>query len=334
MYFALDANVWLSEKLLRSAVGVAFVHAVRRLDARLLLPDSTREEILVGVVAQGVKAATQVDSGLLTIQALTGTRPEVVLPDATALRTAANARLEELASLLAPCEITVEHFSRALSRVNEHRPPAATREQYRDCLLWECLIDYHGDRVLVSGDSDFLDKSGGSKQLAPELVAEAGASLAFCTSLKDALRAVEPQLPPIDVEATTTAIEAATLQILLECRESWPFVLVERVGAHVELYATEQASTTTVVFDLSYRIRDFEQTDGVVVPEGIAHIKGECLLGSNQEITNLQMDRIDFLSLDGAHLRGGVAYLRASSSGFGVRQVPYAVRAPVPFDPA
>ncbi len=89
MLFALDANVWLKEGLLRSAVGVAFLHAIRRLKGRLLLPDSTRMEIFVGVERRGCKAVDQVDAGFTSIQSLLGHKPIYSLPSAVDFRNAA-----------------------------------------------------------------------------------------------------------------------------------------------------------------------------------------------------------------------------------------------------
>ena len=71
MLVVIDANVWLKERLLRSAIGVAFVHAVKRLDARILLPTVTRDEVHAGVERMGLDAVAKVQTGFVTIQSLT-----------------------------------------------------------------------------------------------------------------------------------------------------------------------------------------------------------------------------------------------------------------------
>jgi len=326
MLFALDANVWLREKLLRSAVGVAFLHAVRRLDARILLPDSTRDEVVVGAERMGMKAVDRVQGSLLTVQALLGTRPKYKAPKPDDFRAGAEARLQELGEIIVPRKITLDLHERALRRVTEHVPPAETKEQYRDSLLWECVLVEEDEVILVSDDGDFSGKGGAAGVLAPALREEVGERCSLHTALKDALREVEPQLPPTS-EATRDAITAAVTEVVSELPDKQGFRLGELLESEVELYATERADTTTAVFELQYRAHDLRTHDDSVMAEGIVRARGECLL-RDEAVAELQMNRIDILTPDGDPLPGGVVYARGLSI---TRQVPYSVRSPVPW---
>ena len=329
MLFVLDANVWLKESLLRSAVGVAFLHAVRRLEGRLLLPESTRLEILSGVQKRGGDAVRKVESGLTTIQSLLGHRPDYAQPSADDFNNAAESRLNELGDLIQGCEITLEIYHRSLMRVMDHRPPARTKEQYRDCLLWECLTKASSDCILVSADGDFMDKTK-SNCLAQELVEESNGRVRLYLELKDALKAVEPQLPRLDLERTVDMIASAIQPILVATQESQGWRSGSLIGADIELYATECAATTTAVFKLRFNAYDLHTVDGQEIDEGIMETKGECLIGDSDVVSDLRLDRIALLTIDGKPLSGGAMYLYADAlSLFGTRKIPYTIRARV-----
>lgn len=334
MLFVLDANAWLKERLLRSAVGVAFLHAVRRLDSKLLLPESTRLEILAGVQKCGDEAVRKVESGLATIQSLIGHKPDYAQPSADDFRSATELRLDELSDLIQECEITLDIYYKALMRVTDHRSPARTKEQYRDCLLWECLIEAADNCILVSADGDFLDKIKShdktkSSCLAQELVRESNGRVSLYLELKDALKAVEPQLPPPDLEGIADAIAAAIQPVLLNVQESQGWYSGPRVGADIELYATERVATTTVVFNLRFNAYDLCTADGQEIDEGFMEAKGECLIDDSHVVRALRLDRINLLTIYDKPLAGGAMYAYADGLAFGTRQIPYTVRAKI-----
>jgi PIN domain len=327
---ALDANIWISERLLRSATGAAFLHAIRRTKTRLLLPDVTRLEILVGVERAGTEAVKKVTSGFTTIQSLSGSRPDYHLPSPEDLRRAAEDRLGELDELLVNATVTMEHHNRALARVLEHRPPAETREQYRDCLLWEMLLDHHkGSSVLVSADTDFADKRSSQQGLAAALRQECGDEVAYFSSLADCLRAMEPQVPPMDMEAIRDAIVAEVLPEASARAQATGFQLGQQKDSSIELYATEDVGGTAAVFELVFAAFDLPLPDGTAVPEADLILSGDCVIREGLQVAELSMGRMEARALDGERLPFGVVYISAHSV-IGVRQIPYRVRAPIP----
>jgi hypothetical protein len=158
MIFVLDTNIWLKERLLRTVTGVAFLYAVRGVGGRLLLPDTTRREIIDGVGRIGAEAVEKIDRGLGLVQQLTGSRPGIVCPSVDAFRRSAETRLNEISDLVLPVEVLERHLRSALDRVLDHRAPASTTEQFRDCILWECILDMKQNCLFVTEDKDFLDK--------------------------------------------------------------------------------------------------------------------------------------------------------------------------------
>jgi hypothetical protein len=330
MLVALDANVWISESLLRSATGAAFLHAVGRMDAKVLLPDVTRDEVIAGVQRAGLDAVARVNRGFSTIQALTGTRSQYEAPSAEDFRAAARDRIRQLDGFIKFVAVTAEHHDRALARLHEHRPPAETREQYRDCLLWEALLDQdEAERTLVTSDKDFMDRTSANKCLAAVLKEECGGSISFFACLADYLRAVESQIPPMDAGAVVRSITGALLPTALGFIEERGGRLGELVDSQLELYATEDPDATAAVFTLTMSAFDVSlPADTGTVPKANLLLRGDCVLRGDNDIADIAMDRIDVQGLDGALLPGSTLYVRAVDVGG--RQVDYSVREPIP----
>jgi hypothetical protein len=330
MLIALDANIWISERLLRSGTGAAFLHATRRMDARVLLADVTRDEVVAGVERAGLDAVSRVSGGFVTIQSLTGSRPEYKLPSAEDFRKAAEDRIEQVSSLLLRVGVTLEQHNRALARLHEHRPPAETREQYRDCLLWETLLDQgDSERTLVTMDKDFMDKGSGQKRLAAVLQDESGDSISFFTSLADYLRTMEPQIPPMDEPAVVGVIADAVLPIAREYAEERGCRLGQLKDTKLELYATEEPGATAAVFALTMSAFDLPLPEGGTMEEVNLVLSGNCVLREDNKVADLSMDRIDAETPDGMRLPGSIVYM-SGSVVIGVSQLPYRVRVPIP----
>lgn len=327
MIVVLDTNVWLKERLLRSAAGVALLYAISRIDARILLPDSTRREIFVGVERDGAGAVAKIERGLRIVQELTGARPAIAVPSSEIFRKGAEERLDELSELVLPIEVTHKHLAAALDRVTNHRAPARTSEQFRDCVLWECIIDQDEDCFLVTSDEDFLDKSSGRLVLASELEEEAEGRIRVFATLADLLRVIEPQLPQVDTDHIATLIAREAQTALEDCSSSQSWTLGPRVGAGLEMYMTERHSTIAVVFELQFKALNGLDIEGELVEEGVAHVIGECLFSEKQGINELRIDRIQLLKPTGERMRGGAVYVRGTTFHLGrPPDVPYKVR--------
>lgn len=227
-------------------------------------------------------------------------------------------------------DVTLEHHNRALARLHGHRPPAETREQYRDCLLWEMLLEQDDpERTLVTSDKDFLDKGSNNKRLATLLQEESGGRILFFTSLVDYLRAVEPKIPPVNEQAVIAAILDAVMPVALEFAEDRGCRLGQLKDARLDLYATEDPGATAAVFILTIEAFDLPLLEGRILEEVNLLLSGNCVLRGDNEVSDLAMGQIQPQTLDGMQLPGSIGYGRGSLV-IGVRQIPYRVREPVP----
>jgi hypothetical protein len=325
LLFALDANVWLSEKLLRSAAGIAFLHAIRRMGGRILLPNSTRDEILAGVEKMGAEANLRIERGYVTVQALTGAHPKYSVPVAGEFRKSTEERLKILADLIVPFELTLKHHIKALSRVNEHRPPAKSREQYRDCLLWEVLLEVSEHRcILVSADKDFSEDAK-NLILSKELESECHGNVSLYAKLADALKTFEKEIPPADVTCAIDSITEAVLPIAKENEKTQDFILGNRQEAKVDLFATEDPRLTAAIFDIAFDGFSASTYPQEASPQIVIRLTGDCMLDESGKVSNLKMDYINISDLSGERLRR-VLYLRGLG---GSPIVPYSVRVPL-----
>src|SRR5947207_10352468 len=127
-FVVLDANVWIKERLFRSAVGVAFLNIISRTSLWIGLPEIVRRELLAGVVRLGNDAVNKIAPNLATIQMIVGEKPPYHLPEPQGFESAVNMRLAELAHHIVPFETSEFAVEAALARVIGHRPPSHGKE--------------------------------------------------------------------------------------------------------------------------------------------------------------------------------------------------------------
>lgn len=333
MIFALDTNVWIKERLLRSATGVAFLYAVRHLGGKIMLPDTTHREILAGVERAGADAVRNIERSLGIVQQFTGSRPGISLPSEEAFRQSADARLNEISDLVLQVQVLERHLRNALDRVLDHRPPASTTEQYRDCILWECILDMNQHCLFVTDDGDFLDKKARGKTLSPSLAQESGGRVQLFATISDVLRSIQAQLPHVDDEAIANALAETVLSEMELIISDQGWHVGHRIGSSVELYATERPNATAAVFTLKFKVLGGEDLQGKNVDEGVAIVSGECMLSDDLCINELSLDGIHLYTADGDRMKGGAVIMRGATFVSGAPAVPYSVREPVPRKP-
>jgi len=333
MIFALDTNVWIKERLLRTATGVAFLYAVRQVGGKIMLPDTTRREILACVERAGADAVRNIERGLGIVQQLTGSCPGITFPSEDDFRQSAEARLNELSDLVLPVEVLERHLRNALDRVLDHLPPASTSEQYRDCILWECILDVNQNCLFVTDDGDFLDRQAKETTLSPDLAEEAGGRVKLFATISDVLRSIQSQLPHVEDEVITQALAEAVLSEmeLLTSDQGWH--VGHRIDSSIELYATERPNAIAAVFTLEFKVLGGEDLQGRSVDEGVAKVWGECMLSSDLCISELALAGIRLYTLEGDRMKGGAVFLRGETFTTGTPSVPYSVRALVPRRP-
>jgi len=328
----LDANAWIRERLLRSAVGAALLHNIGQLDVKIVLPEVTRAETIAGIVAAGKKAVAEIRNNLSTIQAIVGSKPDVVLPSAVDLAVACENRFAELADHIRRMSHQPEHLERALQRVLKKLPPASKKEQFRDSLIWELLLDLPEPKVFfVSADGDFTDQKADKKELMPALAHELlskGKTVNFFSGVADLLSAIAATAPPLDQDTAASAIASALRPYLQDVEQRSEITAGDLTWKRLQVFITQQVDTLAINFrlNLAARFRSEFETDD---PNATVLIVGECHYNlRTHAVSHIQLDRIQVLNLQGEP-RGGTTYFAAASAVATPPPIPYKLRRPL-----
>jgi hypothetical protein len=171
-----DTNVCVRDThLLRKKGGPALIEFLRATKGQLLIPEILHQEYLDQFVEAALGAYNKAESGLSALQTLLGRRLDHLLPRKDAFQQEALKRLQSLESLTRDAPLTDEiHLAAGKRVLLKMRPTSKSDHGYKDCLIWESVLRLPSgsDVRLVSRDVPAFFVG---EQLAPELVAEAGA---------------------------------------------------------------------------------------------------------------------------------------------------------------
>lgn len=76
----LDANIWIGSRLLKSSLGAALLYVLRQINGQIGLSKITEAEAIKDIVEAGEDAVRKIDKNFLTLQAITGIRPDYPFP--------------------------------------------------------------------------------------------------------------------------------------------------------------------------------------------------------------------------------------------------------------
>jgi hypothetical protein len=153
----LDANSWISERLLRSSMGAALIHLLLQQQWRIGLPESVEAETTQRLIDQAVKAIEDVQKHTRLLEQLAGQLLGRSPFDAANVRHGIEQRWQELAPVIERRPLSMEIVRTALERVIRGTPPSAQSEQFRDCCLWEQAVQLAAqcEVHLVTSEKDF-----------------------------------------------------------------------------------------------------------------------------------------------------------------------------------
>jgi len=105
----LDTNIWRSDLLLKTPMGVSLIYTLGRQGGFIGLPEVVEGELKEQVVEEGLKAAEQLAKSSRIINTLTDSSFSPSLPTQIALEKIVDARLAELAPILVRVPFMLEH---------------------------------------------------------------------------------------------------------------------------------------------------------------------------------------------------------------------------------
>lgn len=156
----IDTNIWRSELLLKTPVGVSFVYTLGRQHGFIGLPEVVEGELTRQIVQAGHEAAETLEKSSRIISTLTDSLFPASIPADAALEKKVLDRLRELEPILVRVPFTLEHARGALEMVNAKVAPNGEKnQQFKDSAIWQAVLALSSDYCvrLVTNDRAFLD---------------------------------------------------------------------------------------------------------------------------------------------------------------------------------
>jgi hypothetical protein len=328
----LDANIWIQERLLKSSLGAALLYGLRQIGGFIGLPEVTEKEVLRGIVETGQDAVKGINKGFGIIQTIAGEMPNHKLPTKTDFENYAIDRIRDLNPLLIRVDVSFEHCMSALNRVIQHTAPNSKKEQFRDTLLWETVLQLAPDYRLrlITNDLDFYQGNNYESGLAQELVLECeqiGQTLALYQNLQTYLKTLQESVPAPDYDKIASLISEAISSEVQEYTSEESIRLGGLVEHPIEAFLTERVNKLALSFRLIYEASNVQSFNDTIFPEAKMIVSGDCLYDLDEEtISDLRFKRIDFTTPTSEIITGaGMGYTYGDAS-FGSRAVPYRLR--------
>lgn len=328
----LDANAWIKEQLLRSAVGAALLHAIGQLGVKIVLPAFTRTEVVNGITRIGRKAVSDANNALSIVQAIVGQRPGFKSPQPSDFATACDQRFLALDHHLLPLQHSSVQMERALARVITGKSPSSRKEQFRDSLLWEIALDLavSQDVFLVSRDGDFSGgkNAGLASDLDDELRA-VGKTVRFFPEIADLVSFIQPQVPPLDRTSVAKAITAGLDQCLRDIEERQAINIGGLSWKRLDPFITEQPDTLAIKFRLNFPATFAAGLGSDGEAKGKVIVTGECFY--NTRTSEASLVRPDYIYVhDPSGNTQSHIFVSAASDTSERQPVPYTLRRPLP----
>jgi hypothetical protein len=292
-YVLLDTNIWVTERLLQSAIGTAFLYSVTRARSFILLPEVVELEVaqvLPNMAEAGVGAIRREFSLLEQLSGHNLRMGSLTLPSALAIQEGIKDRWEQLGGLLVRVGFSHDQAKSALLRVIRRAPPSGkNNEQFRDCCIWEAAMSKATDRIVhvVTADTAFYqnrDRAAGLASALREELRVATKNLQIHSSLDHFLTVVDAGGATVDEtsigEEITTAILDQAREIAVQSEWGRPNATFQLGKAHrpkISGYATPEPSLVAISFEASFDLEaDIVEHETETHEEGTMTLKGVC----------------------------------------------------------
>lgn len=249
----IDTNIWRSELLLKTPMGVSLIYALQRQGGRIGLPEVVEAELTGQVVEMGLEAANSLVNSSWKVNILTDSPFEVPVPTKVELEKKVNERIAALAPMLVREPFTLEHAKAALKMVIAKLPPnKADNQQFKDSAIWQAVLTLSREYTvrLVSNDRAFLNKrnepSSGLAQNLLEDCQRAEATITVHCDLASCMKAITSHVPSFDQTRLVSLITDAFVPRIRAEAARRRFEIVERADTKTQVFETAQTNRLAV----------------------------------------------------------------------------------------
>jgi hypothetical protein len=279
----LDANVWVSNLMLKRGLGASLLHSLNRAGGCLGLPEIVEREVVKNMVRLGLKANEGIKKHFEMLGTLTGSKFRYPsLPSEENLTTSIVKRMAIIDKLLSRLPFTLEHAKAALDRVMLGLPPNGPKnQQFKDSAIWEAILEMCPTHktYFVTKDLNFFKSQkpdmGLAENLLNDCVGVGGEVLAY-DDLAGCLSAITEHVPPYDYGRIALRIDEVINHNLVEQAAGRAFELGELTGKEISPFPTEDPDLIGVKFKLGYRIFDVSQPRIEERNDASLNVVGDC----------------------------------------------------------
>jgi hypothetical protein len=206
----IDTNIWRNTLMLRSSLGIALIYAIRQHDAKIGLPEVIEREVEKHGLAVGLEAIAAIEKAERQLERLLDRRVAFGAPKEADIKKAVEERLRQLGPLFERVPLTLHHARMALDRVNSGVAPSGRRQEYKDSLIWEAVVELAASFrvILVTEDSGFFTGDELESSLREECI-QKRLSIHCFRGLEGCLTALAPTLPATYSDEVREKIKAS-----------------------------------------------------------------------------------------------------------------------------
>jgi hypothetical protein len=296
----LDANVWVSERLLKSTIGSATLFAISQGGGFIGLPEIVELEAEKILVAQAEKAVEDIRKDIQLLNQLSGTSIALIAPDPKAIKKGICERWQQLEGILKRVPFTHEHAKSALLRVIDRLPPCGeNNEQFRDSCIWEVALELAIDCPvhLITNDSAFYESRNRSRGLATQLLAEVkerNLDVLIHITLGDFLTSMKATVARLDKAALAAKIGEAVTPIARDfvAEKGKGFELGRRISSRIKGFATPKPAIFAVSFVTSFEMTYVKATkSGEDREDATLTLEGTCSYSqTSDEVSEIKIE--------------------------------------------
>ncbi len=260
----LDANVWVAERMLRTPLGAAALHAIVSSHGHIGLPEVVEREVIAVFLRDFDRVVGSLKKSNGWLSDNLGQPPGIMVATRDAAEKKLKSRLTELSGALRRVPMELSYAQAALEKIVEKHPPCGqNNEQFRDCCIWSAALELaeHHSVTLISADKAFFKGGTFENGLAANLVEEAeslGRVIRVFSNLSDYLEAEGGSHITLEDQAARRAIQTAIQPKALELiSEHAPGFLLDSVrSVKITGFSSPDPSMIAISFRAKFSLKN------------------------------------------------------------------------------
>jgi hypothetical protein len=281
----LDANVWVTERLLQTTVGTALLLAVTTSDGVIGVPEVVELEVSHVLATHAEQAVEAVRKGARLLRQLSGRKATHQVPTQEAIQNGIEQRWAALSGALQRFPFTHEHAKAALSRIiNKISPCGENNEQFRDACIWAAAMEAGKETPvsLITNDSAFYEGRDRTRGALAEVLRheahELGVNVLIYTTVSKFLESITPRVEVLN-EAEMEGIVLEAIKGVADdvvAKNSRSFCIVHSSLPWIRGYATPKPSAIAISFEGQFGLERVGMSRKNEPKAADLHITGTC----------------------------------------------------------